>query len=286
MATQPVFSDVPAWPDPKPAAAVFGHNKPPLEELIPAEFRTALLAEKPEFLTRMDDAVGAADRAVANDDETLGRCGDLVKLYRALLSHVAETHKAVKEPHLTAGRLVDAEKNALVERIETAKRKVEGIGNTYVAERTARENAERARREAEEREAADRALAAQRAADEAERSAKLAAENATSDAEREKAAEIAAAAQAEANEAIERAALAAAPASRNVEPVRSDAGAAVSSRQEHTSKVEDYAKAFKAVKDDPKVLEAIDKAVQRLVKAGKREIVGVRIWPVAKANFR
>ena len=40
------------------------------------------------------------------------------------------------------------------------------------------------------------------------------------------------------------------------------------------------------MKDDPKVREAIDAAVKRLVKAGKRELVGVRIWPVAKANFR
>ena len=41
-----------------------------------------------------------------------------------------------------------------------------------------------------------------------------------------------------------------------------------------------------AVSDNPKVREAIDKAVAGLVRAGKREIEGVRIWPVAKANFR
>lgn len=71
-----------------------------------------------------------------------------------------------------------------------------------------------------------------------------------------------------------------------VEPVRSDAGAAVSGKQEWQSQVEDYAKAFRAVKDDEKVRGEIDKAVARLVRAGKREITGVRIWPVAKASFR
>lgn len=286
MATQPLFSDVPAWPDPKPATAGLGHNKPPLEELIPVEFRTALLADKPEFLIKLDDLVGAADRVRAVDDETLGRCGDLVKSYRSLLSHVNETHKAQKEPHLIAGRLVDAEKNVLVERVEAAKRKVEGIGNAYVAERDARLKAERERQLAQERAAADRAAAAERARLEAEREAERTASQATTDEERQAAEDAAAAARAEAEAAMENAALAAASVNTKAEPVRSDAGAAVSGKQEWTSQVEDYAKAFRAVKDDPKVREAIDKAVQRLVKAGKREINGTRIWPVAKANFR
>ena len=160
MATKPIFDDVPAWPEPKAAPAPRDHNKPPLEELIPIEFREKLLDGKPEFLTRFDGAVDAADRAQATDDETLAKCGDLVKLYRAQIAHINDTHKAVKEPYLLGGRLVDAEKNALIERVETAKRKVEGIGNAYVAEREAKLKAERAKREAEEREAAEKARSA------------------------------------------------------------------------------------------------------------------------------
>lgn len=286
MATQPIFDDVPAWPGADNAPAPRHHNKPPLEELIPIEFREKLLEDKPEFLTRFDAAIDAAARAKAEDDESLAKCGDLVNLYRAQIKHISETHKAVKEPYLQGGRLVDAEKNALIERVEDAKRKVEGIGNAYVAERDARLKAEQAKREAEEREAADRARAADQAARDAERQAELAKKQAATDEEREQALAAADEARRAAEEEMQRASLAAAATVTKSEPVRSDAGASVSGKQEWTSKVEDYGKAFKAVKDDPKVQEAIDKAVQRLVRAGKREIPGCRIWPVAKANFR
>lgn len=283
---QPMFDDVAPWPTQDNAPAPRDHNRPPLEELIPIEFREKLLEDKPEFLTRFDAAIDAADRAKAEDDESLAKCGDLVNLYRAQIKHISETHKAVKEPYLQGGRLVDAEKNALIERVEDAKRKVEGIGNAYVAERDARLKAEQAKREAEEREAAERARAADQAARDAERQAELAKKQAATDEEREQALAAADEARRAAEEEMQRASLAAAATVTKSEPVRSDAGASVSGKQEWTSKVEDYAKAFKAVKDDPKVQEAIDKAIQRLVKAGKREIPGCRIWPVAKANFR
>lgn len=283
---QPVFDDVEPWPDAKPAIAGPGHNKPPLEEIIPAEFRAKLLEEKPEFLTRFYAAIDAAARAVAEDDDTLAKCGDLVNLYRAQIAHINGTHKAVKEPYLQGGRLVDAEKNALIERVEAAKRKVEGIGNAYVAEREAKLKAERDRQAAEQRAAADKAAAAERARLQAERDAEAAALAATSDAERAKAAAAAEQARKEAEAAQEEAALAAAQTTTKAEPVRSDAGASVSGKQEWLSQVEDYTKAFKSVKDDPKVREAIDAAVKRLVKAGKRELVGVRIWPVVKGNYR
>lgn len=282
------FSDVAPWPVQAPPnpRAVMGGNKPPLEELIPIEFREKLLDGKPEFLTRFDGAVDAADRAKATDDESLAKCGDLVKLYRAQIAHINDAHKAVKEPYLLGCRLVDAEKNALIERVEAAKRKVEGIGNAYVAEREAKLKAERAKREAEERKAAEKARAAEQAQRDAEREAELAKKQASSDEEREAAEALAAEKRREAEEAMQQAHLAAAQTNTKAEPVRSDAGASVSGKQDWTSAVDDYPKAFKAVKDDPKVREAIEKAVQRLVKAGKREIPGVRIWPVAKANFR
>lgn len=271
--------------DPTPAAAIFGHNKPPLEELIPEEFRAELLRERPDFLDRFENAIAAAERAVANDDETLGRCGDLVKLYRACDSHITTTHKTVKQPHLDAGRLCDAEKNALTERLAAAKRKVESVANTFVAKREAEARAERERIAAEERAAAERAAAAERERIRAEQEAAEAARNAASEEERNAAIDRAAEAAREAEEAMKAAALAPAAPSRS-EPVRSDAGATVSGKQEWKCEVEDYSKAFRAVKDDAKVREAIDAAAARLVRAGKREIPGVRIWAVAKANFR
>jgi hypothetical protein len=151
-----VFDDVKPWPvQPSAAVPAIGHNKPPLEELIPEEFKAELLREKPEFLTRLDQLVDAASRAKATNDDELGRCGDLVDGYRKLANHINATHKAVKEPYLQGGRLVDAEKNALMERITSAKASVEAIGNAYVADRDARRRAEEARIAAEQRAAAE-----------------------------------------------------------------------------------------------------------------------------------
>lgn len=286
MASKPVFDDVKPWPEQaKPAGGGIGHNKPPLEEIIPEEFRAELLRERPDFLDKMEGFIGAADRAVATDDETLGKCGDLVKSYRACLSHINITHKTVKEPHLLAGRLVDAEKNALTEKVEAAKRKVEGIGDAFTAKRDAERRAEQERIAAEQRAAAERAAAAERERERAEAEARRALEQAASEDERRAAEQRAADAAAAAEEAMADAALAPA-ASASAEPVRSDAGATVSSKTEWQSQVTDYTVAFIAVEDNPKVREAIDKAVAGLVRAGKRELPGVRIWPVAKANFR
>lgn len=287
MTTKPIFEDVLPWPNQlaAPAQAAIGHNKPPLEEQIPAEFREALLADKPDFLAKFDQLVEAADRAKAEDDETLGLCGDLVKAYRACDSHINATHKAVKQPYLDGGRLVDAEKNALASRLAEAKAKVERIGNAYVAEREAKAKAERDRIAAEQRAAAERAAQAERERAQAERDAIEAARTAASDEEREVAARRAEETARAAEEAMAAAALAPV-APEKAEPVRSDAGATVSGKQEWAFQVDDYTKALRHVRSDPKVKEAIDAAIKRLVRAGQRELTGVSIWPVAKANFR
>ncbi len=285
MATQPVFSDVPAWPTPQAPAADRHHNKPPLDEVIPLEFRERLLDGQPQFLSLLHTYIDQADVAEAYDDESLGRCGDLMNAYRECEKHINAAHKDVKEPYLTGGRLVDAEKNRLMEDLNAARRKVDAIGNRYVAERDARLRADRARIEAEQRAAAEEAARAERAAREAEEAAERAAANAKSDEEREAAARAAEIAQAEAQEKMEAAALAAA-APTKAEPVRSDEGSTVSSKQEWKSEVQDYTVAFIEVADNPKVREAIDKAIAALVRAGKREIPGVRVWPVAKATYR
>jgi hypothetical protein len=279
---EPEMIDSPDVGNPR---AGIGGNKPPLEELIPAEFRAQLLAERPDFLAKFDALVEAAARAKATNDDELGKCGDLVKAYRALIAHITETHKTVKQPHLDAGRLVDAEKNALLQQVEAAKATVESIGNAFVAKRDAEAKAERDRIAAEQRAAAERVAQAERDRVRAEQEAAAAARNATNDAEREAAQAIADNARREAEEAAAAAALAPAAAAK-VEPVRSDAGATVSGKQEWMSRVDDHAKAMKAVKSDPKVKEAIEAAVARLVRAGQREIPGCTIWAVAKANFR
>lgn len=285
MATQPAFSDVPAWPTPQAPAADRHHNKPPLDEVIPIEFRERLLDGQPQFLALFHTYLDQAPLAEAYDDESLGRCGDLMNAYRECEKHINAAHKDVKEPYLQGGRLVDAEKNRLIDELNASRSIVKAKADRFVAEREARLRAERQRIEAEQRKAAEEAARAEREAREAELRAEQAAANAKSEEEREAAARAAERAQAEAQAKMEAAALAAS-APTKAEPVRSDEGSTVSSKQEWKSEVQDYTVAFIEVADNPKVREAIDKAIAALVRAGKREIPGVRVWPVAKANFR
>lgn len=247
MPVKQKFDDVADWPDaPKPAEAGPGHNKPPVEEQVKAEFRDELLRDRPDFMQRYEDILAASKRVAVTDDETLGKAGDLIKIIRAAGDHVTVTHKTVKQPYLDGGRAADAEKNALLGNLEDARSSVNGLMNEFMSRRAAAERAERERREAEERAAAQ------------------------------------AAAEAGEGEAVPLAA--AAPA--KPQPVRSDAGSTVSGREVWNCQVEDYAKAYRKVKTDPKVQQAIDAAIGRLVRAGQREIPGVRIWPTTQAVAR
>lgn len=281
----PVREAIPATPTPEAAVAEMGHNMPPIEERVASEFREQLLTDRPDFETRLAAMIEAAGRVDVQDDVSLGKAGDLIKMYRAAEGHINDTHKAVKEPYLKGGRAADAEKNALITRIQPARDKVQALMNTYASKKAAEERAERERIEAEQRAAAERAAAAERELEKAEREAAEAAANAASEEERRAAQERADKANAEAEAAMREAALAPAAVAAP-EPVRSDAGSTVSGRQVWNSQVTDYQVAFIAVEDNPKVREAIDKAIAQLVKAGKRQIDGVRIWPTAQAIAR
>jgi hypothetical protein len=252
LASNPIFPDVAPFPsaDVRPTPAPLGHNKPPLEDDVRAQFREKLLEERPTFLTRVDDIEAAAGRVVVNDDSTLGKAGELVKLIRAHTQHVDETHKAVKAPYLAAGRVADEEKNALAGRLQEARRKVEAPMNDYAAKKLQAE-----------REAAAKAAEDRRKLEELAREANI--ETALPPVEE-------------------------APAARA--PIRSDAGATVSIGTTWCAEVLDHAKAFKLVKNDAGVREAIEKAVARHVKATKgnngKEIPGVRMWEAAKTGAR
>ncbi|WP_305096445.1 hypothetical protein [Croceibacterium aestuarii] len=249
MATKPVFDDVQPWPEAaKPADGGMGHNRPPAEDDVKAQFREELLTAKPDFDTRLDQIEAAADRVQVTDDETLGRAGDMVRIIRATDKLVSETHTKVKAPYLTAGRVCDAEKNALTGRLAGARSKVEQHMNRYAQEKRQREIEEQRKAEEERR-----------------RLEELAREN-----------------------ELEEALPPPPPVAARPEPVRSDGGATVSTQVDYISTVEDYSKAFRKVKDDASVREAIDKAIQRIVKAtkGQTAIPGVRIDECAKALAR
>lgn len=271
MATKPVFDDVPEWPKSEGAPADRLHNRPPPEEVIPAEFREALLSERADFMTLLDQLLGSGDpnsenftegsvhRAICTDDKTLGLCGELAKRLRACEQLVSKVHKDVKEPYLTAGRLVDAEKNALVGRIHAGKERVESLQADYLREQRRKEQEAEAERHAE----------FLRQEQERQRLADLARENGI-------------------DETVVPSAPPPPPPAARAEPIRSDGGATVSRLTEWKSEVENYRLAFTSVKDDAKVKEAIDAAVQRIVKAtkGQKPMKGVRIYEDVKASNR
>lgn len=253
MASKPVFSDVPAWPDQAASPPPAGHNRPPLDEQIPLDFREALLSERPDFLAKLDDllgtneAEGTVHRAYCSDDESLARCGSLVNTLRACEKHVDGVHQAVKAPYLLGGRLVDGQKNALVHRIIAGRQKVESLQQGYARKRQQEIAEQRAKEDAERR-----------------RLEELAREN-----------------------SLESALPPPPPEPVRAAPIRSDDGATVSTSTVQVATVTDYAKAFRHVKNDARVREAIDAAIARLVKATKAtDLAGVTIRDEIRVNNR
>jgi len=248
--------------DPNPRATI-GNNEPPIEERIPLEFREALIELEADFFKVLETYVGVTDAetgehkngqvdiAKCANDVQLGKCGEVVNTLRKLGQRVEAAHKQVKEPYLLGGRLVDAERRALMSRIEDGGNRVQGLMNKYAADK--REEERKARVKAEEERC---------------RLEELAREN---------------------NLEAALPPVEAAPPVKT-EPVRSLGGATVSVSTEWQSEVTDYAKAFKHVKNDAKVREAIDAAIKRLVKATKgnngKELAGVIMREGVKAGAR
>lgn len=274
MATKPIFDDVAEWPKAAQAPAPKDHNKPPLEEIIPAEFREAILEERPDFYQKLDDLLGKGDpnsedwsdgavhRAKCDDEKTAALCSSLVGILRAAERHIEGVHKAVKQPYLDGGRLVDGQKNTLVARIATGRSLVENIQADY-AEKL---------RLAERKRLQDEAAQRQKEADDRAALEALAAEKGLE------------AALPPPPEPVF-----SAPAPKAA-PIRSDDGASVSFGVDYVATVSNYPKAFKLVQHDAKVKEAIDAAIKRYAKSikatDKSELPGVSIAEVAKVNNR
>jgi len=237
--------------------AVPGNNRPPVDVEAKAAFDD-LLDQRDGFRQRMADLIGAADRAVATDEETAGRCGELVRQIRAATKVVEDAHTTTKAPYLAAGRAVDAAKNELVGPLDAAKRTVEGKQTVYLREQEAiRQAALRRQREAEEA----------RRREEAERLRAAAAEGAQA-------------------APVDPTPPPAPPAAPEPAIIRGDYGAAVSGTKVWQSEVLDYEVAFIAVANNSKVREAIDTAIKAMVRGGVHEIEGVRIWPDVKVSNR
>lgn len=263
------FDDVKPWPTkaqpPEAAGSKPGHNRPPLDVEARAAF-DEVLDQRDGFRQRVKDLIAASDRAVATDEVTAGKCGELVKQIRAATKVIEDAHSTTKAPYLAAGRAVDAAKNEQVAGLDAAKRKVEAKQTTFLREEQQRKEAEARRaREAEEA----------RRREEWERQRAAAREASTE--------EVAV----DAGPLEDLPVYVPEPAAER-EIIRGDFGAAVSGTKVWHSQVEDYEVAFIAggLAKNEKVREAIDKAIASQVRGGVREIEGVRIWPDVKVSNR
>ena len=129
------FDDVKPWPKAAPAAAVMGHNRPPIDEQIVLDLADALEAEG--LTKRIDDLISSAGRApVINSADIAGRYADLIKSM------------------VTAGKAVEAEREKLNRPLLTAQRALKGRADAIVAPLKNAETAARAKVDAYDKEQA------------------------------------------------------------------------------------------------------------------------------------
>lgn len=235
--------------------AIIGDNRPPIEEQGVADFNEAVDGHK-ALRSRIIDLLGSAERAKAEDEDDVGRCAELIRQIREVEKIVDAERTAVKAPYLNAGRKIDDAAKALVFDLGQAAARVRRMSEDFMRRREAELAAERRRLEEEQRrqrEAAERAAAEELQRAEAEGRAPV-------------------------PEIVEAPiAVAARPVDTVQNQIRSDFGAVASARRVKVAVITDWQKAFKAVKSVPKVQEAVQTAINALVRAGQTNIPGVEI---------
>jgi len=241
--------------EPANPRAVMGDNRPPIEEQGLADFNDAI-DKHAGLRQRINDLLGSSERAKATNDEEAGRCAELIRQMAAVEGVVESERKAVKEPYLNAGRKIDDAAKTFIGKVSTAKANVRSMTETYMRDKAAKEAAEL--RRLEEKQRREREALEAKAREEA---AKAAEENREPDPEVMEAP----------------ISVSARPVAQEATQVRSDFGAMASTRKVKVAIITDWAKAFKAVKSVPAVQEAVQKAVNALVRAGQTNIPGVEV---------
>ena len=257
------------------AHATIGDNAPP----DPLEILRGNLEEaNRDLLERTRDLLDSCGRMpeAIEDDEMAGKFADQIKLLNAAKKTAEKRRVDAKEPHLVAGRAVDAFfKNDLVMPLADAAVKAGGSLTIYERQkadeaRRAREAEERRAREEAERQAREAEAAAQAAESETDLEAAIAAEAAA------KLAEQAAQDAAKAAEASN------AELSRN----RGEHGAVASLRTTWVGEVTD-ARAIDLETLRPFFsLDVLQKAVNAYVRQGGREMQGARIFEQSHSVVR
>lgn len=242
-----VFTDAPAWPDSPQQRDSRFDNEPPLEERIMLEFEEAL--ERDGITARVAELLESASRCppVIADEAVAGKAGDLCKLARDVEKRINDAREKHNRPLLNAQRALKGKADGVFAPLATAVANIRSALNHYMAEQS--------RQRAEE----------QRRVDEAARLAREAAAKAAPDAP---------------PPVIEAPKI-------EVPVARGDLGARVGARTVWRHEIEvPIAKLPKALLESAPVREAIDKVIAAQVRAGTREIKGVRIWSEQEAAVR
>ncbi len=245
-----------------------GHNEPPIADQIKAQMDEHLTEDRPDFYLRYQEALETPKRIQEiKTKKQLGDAGDFIRLGKAIIQHIGDAKRAVKQPHADRASACDARHNELVDPMQDALDEVQQKMNEFVAAD------EQRAREKEEKRNAD--LARQREAEKAEEKTEA---SRPSPAEDESSSPTPPPAR-------KPGIVAAAPVRRN-RKVRSDAGTTVSTQDARIAEIYDYAAAFPQVMNDPRVREAMQNAIQKQVNAGVPQIPGVTITEAKKAVAR
>jgi len=252
--------------------AALSNNPPPDADPL----RERLERDHAAELARASDLLDAYLRVPASiDAESIGRASDFVKQLTGALKTLDKIRQDEKEPYLDGGRRIDSFFKTLTEKLDRAKRDVADRAEKHLR---AVAEAERIKRAEAERAARAEAEALRRAADEAARSM------ATSQQMPEVFAKDEAARLAEA-EAARKAAHADASAAE-MSRTRSDYGSTATLRTSWTFAGLDQHSVDLEPLRPYLPMAAIEQAVRAFIKAGHRELRGVKIIETSNVSIR
>jgi hypothetical protein len=237
--------------------AGIGHNRMPIDEQAIHDFHDALRGiPDVDIRAKIAELRESAERAFAVDDDSAGRCAELIRQMTAVEKAVEDCRKDIKAPYFEAGNRIDDAAKGMLQPLVQPKERVVELHATYMRKKAAK--AEARRNKIEENRQAERERAKKAADAERELAAK---ENRPPDHDI----------------LVAPMAIPAAPAVKGTTKVRSNMGSVSIARPKKVGVIVNWAKAYKAVESVPKVQDAIQAAVNALITAGQTKIPGVEL---------
>lgn len=255
------------------------NNPPPLKDRLQADH--AKMAEAvAEIIAKANDLAAKT----IEDDEGVSEFSDLIKDLAKYSKRVEAIRVDEKEPFLESGRVVDGFFKEFDNRLKKASTALNAVLTRYLNEKAAREREARIRAEEEQRRIAEEA---RRKADEELRKAQEAEAAARKDeSERRLRAALAADQQATSQEVLTlRAERAAVAAPADLARTRGASSLATLTRSWEFEVIDLGAIPLDAIRAHiPRA--AIEQAIRSFVRAGGRELAGVRIYEDSRASVR